>query len=79
MSKLKEMRIKRKLTQKQLAEASNINLRTLQCYEQKFKDINGAKLKTLIKLCKVLDCNLIDIIEEGDAEFIELIKNVSLR
>lgn len=74
MSKLKELRKKKGLTQKKLAEISNINLRTLQDYEIKRKSIDGAKIKTLLKLCISLNCELADILE--DEETVELSKKL---
>ena len=49
-SKLQNARLAAGLSQSQLASAAGLNVRTLQCYEQGAKDINGAKLATLLKL-----------------------------
>lgn len=51
-------------SQKELAEKSGINLRTLQQYEVKAKDINKAAAKTLFALSKTLGCRIEDLIEE---------------
>lgn len=51
-------------SQKELAEKSGINLRTLQQYEVKAKDINKAAAKTLLALSKTLGCRIEDLIEE---------------
>ena len=69
--KLKEMRIKQKLTQKKLAELADINLRSLQFYEQE-NNIHTAHIDTIIKICLILKCDLLDIIE--DKKTIELLK-----
>ena len=69
---MKELREKAGLTRAELAEETGINIRTIEAYEQGRKDINGAKLKTLLKLCKVLNCNLEDIVT--DTELIDLLK-----
>lgn len=63
MSRLKRVRINKGLTQDQLSKLSCVNLRTLQDYEQKSKDINGARAITLWKLAKVLGCQIEDILE----------------
>ena len=63
---LKALRESRGLSQSQLAEAAGINTRVLQNYEQGVRDINGAKLVTLLKLCNALECRLIDIITEEE-------------
>ncbi len=53
------------LSQKELAERSGVNLRTLQQYEIKSKDINKAAASTLKSLAKVLGCMPDDIMEYG--------------
>lgn len=65
-SKLKNMREMRELTQREAAEASGINLRMIQNYEQGERDINGAKLVTLLKLCVALHCRLEDILDDDE-------------
>lgn len=69
---MKELRKKIGLTRAQLAEETGINFRTLEAYEQGRKDINGAKLKTLLKLCQALDCKLEDLITDPETK--ELLK-----
>lgn len=59
---LKQIRMERGLSQSQLAHRANINIRTLQAYEQNAKDINGAKLDTLISLAAALKCSVRDIL-----------------
>ena len=59
------------MSQSQLAKASGISVRVLQDYERGARDISGAKLATLLKLCKVLECSLRDIIT--DQETIDLL------
>ncbi|MCM1335898.1 MAG: helix-turn-helix domain-containing protein [Eubacterium sp.] len=69
--KLKALRKAAGLSQAQLGEMTGLNFRTLQHYEQGTKDLNAAKLQTLLKLCNVLGCTLSDIIT--DPETIELL------
>ena len=71
MSKLQKQRAAAGLTRQQLSETSGVNIRMIERYEQGERDINGAKLKTLLRLCKALGCNLEDIID--DEETIELL------
>lgn len=61
---LHEMRIKAGLSQSQLAERSGVNVRTLQSYEQGEKNIDGAKLNTLINLSNALGCKIRDIVTD---------------
>ena len=60
---LKSFRQKAALSQSELAEISGIPVRTIQQYEQKQKDINSAKVQTLVILAKVLSCRIEDLIE----------------
>lgn len=72
MSKLKNTRQAAGLSQSQLAAATGLNVRMLQYYEQGVKDINGAKLATLLKLCLALDCKLGDILtDEATVKLLE--------
>ena len=63
MSKLKHIREAHKMSQSQLAEASGVNVRMIQHYEQGFKDINKASVITVYKLAKALNINTEDLIE----------------
>lgn len=56
-------RTMRHLTQRHLSELSGVNLRMIQGYEQKSKDINKAQALTLYKLAKVLDVTIEDLLE----------------
>lgn len=71
---LKTIRESRGITRQQLSELSGVNVRMIERYEQGERDINGAKLKTLLKLCKTLGCELKDIVD--DEETIELLNNM---
>lgn len=73
---LSDMRNKAGLSQPKLAEKSGVNVRMIQFYEQGAKDINGAKLKTLAKLAKALDCSIAEILT--DESLIEEIKGLKL-
>ena len=56
-------RKKLKYTQRELAEKVGVNLRTLQQYEVRAKDINKAAGITLVALSKVLGCRVEDLLE----------------
>lgn len=71
-NKLKTMREGRELSQQECADLSGVNIRIIRSYEQKTRDINGAKLSTLLRLCLALGCRLDDIID--DAETLELLR-----
>lgn len=50
-------------TQKMLSEKSGVNLRTLQHYEMRGKDINRAAGNTLAALARALECRMEDLLE----------------
>ena len=64
--RLKALRESRGLSQSQLAKKADINSRVLQTYEQDDRDIAGAKLKTLLKICVALECRLEDIVTDEE-------------
>lgn len=65
-TKLKAMRLKKNITQKELAEIADINQRVLQHYEQGSKVIDSARLEVILKLCLALDCEMSDILEREE-------------
>ena len=62
-TKLQELRKNIGYSQRELAEKSGVNLRTLQQYELKAKDINKAAATTLLALSKTLGCRIEDLLE----------------
>ena len=69
---LKEIRESRGMSQQDLADKSGINKRMIQAYEQGYRDINGAKLTTLVTFCIVLECHLSDVVD--DAQLVKDLK-----
>lgn len=61
-SALKRLRKYAKVSQKMLADASGIPVRTIQQYEQGQKDISKASIGTVIALAKALHCSPEDLI-----------------
>jgi len=58
-------------SQSQLAKIAGISARVLQNYEQGARDLNGAKLETLLRLCLALKCKLSDIVtDDATAELL---------
>ncbi len=55
-------------SQRELAEKVGVNLRTLQQYEIRAKDINKAAGATLLALSKVLGCRVEDLLEYDNNE-----------
>jgi len=62
--KIQEIRKASGLSQRQLAEASGVNVRVLQHYEQGFKDINKAAAETVKALADALGVRMEDLLEE---------------
>ena len=65
------------LSQSQAATLTSLNVQVLQQYERGARDINGAKLATLLKFCKAYKCRLVDIVT--DEETRELLKEYGNR
>ena len=66
MTNLKSKRESIQLSQKELAERSGVNVRTLQFYEQGAMDIDGARLETLLDIAAALGCRIADIVESEE-------------
>ena len=64
-SKLQQQRKRRGYSQKELAEKSDVNLRALQQYGLKTKDINRASIQTVVALANVLGCRAEDLLEHS--------------
>lgn len=63
-SRLKFFRELRGMSQSELAEKSGVLLRTIQAYEQGYKDINKAQVITVLSLAEALECDVYDIIND---------------
>lgn len=59
---LREIRKSRKLTQKELAQRSGVNFRSLQDYEQGHKKLTSASGDILLRLSTVLGCTTEDLL-----------------
>ncbi len=67
-SKLQQQRKKFGYSQRELAQKAGINLRTLQQYELKTKNINKAAVQSILSLANVLGCSAEDLIEYSAEE-----------
>lgn len=63
-TKLQKLRIAKGFSQKDLSVASGVTLRAIQCYEQRARNIDGARLNTLCNLAISLDCKIEDMLED---------------
>lgn len=64
MTQLKKIREASSLSQTKLAEASGVNVRMIQHYEQGVKDINSAAALTVYRLAQALECTVEDLLEK---------------
>ncbi len=62
-SKLQQQRKNCGYSQRELAEKAGVNLRTLQQYELKSKDINKASVQSVLALASVLGCQVEELLE----------------
>ena len=63
ISRIQAARINYGYSQSELATAAGINLRTLQEYENRRRDINKASGSVLLRIAKAIACNIEDIME----------------
>lgn len=64
ITNLKKIRLARGLSQSQLAKRAEVELRSIQMYEQRRNDINKAQAETLFRIARVLGCNIEDLLED---------------
>ena len=60
---LKRLREASGLSQAQLAKEAEVNLRSIQMYEQRKKDVNKAQAITIARIARTLGCSLEDLLE----------------
>lgn len=60
---LKKIRESKNMSQSELAKQTGLSTQLIQLYEQEPSRINNAKLISLIKIAEVLECKLVDLIE----------------
>ncbi len=63
ITNLQRIRKARGLSQSKLSELAEVELRSIQTYEQRRNDINKAQVDTVYKLARVLGCNIEDLLE----------------
>ena len=64
ITNLKKIRQARGLSQNELSKLADVELRSIQMYEQRRNNINKAQVETIYKLAKILGCNIEDLLEE---------------
>lgn len=66
MTKLKQLRQCKKITQTKMAMLLGIHPVTYSRYENKLLDIDKADIKILLNICNILKCHLEDILEDEE-------------
>ncbi|MBQ2578202.1 MAG: helix-turn-helix transcriptional regulator [Lachnospiraceae bacterium] len=51
------------MSQRELAETSGVNIRTIQQYETGAKDINKASVQNVVAMARALHCDVEDLME----------------
>lgn len=65
---LKSIRESKNVTQKELSDKTKIGLSTIRSFEQGQRNINGASIDKLIKICNVLECSISDILDNKEVK-----------
>ena len=65
---LKQKRLEAGLSQSELSKLSGVPVRTIQQYEQRRKNINSAKVESVLSISKALSCDINDILEPIDID-----------
>lgn len=71
---LREIRKNRKITQRELAQKSGVNFRSLQDYEQGHKKLTSASGDSLLRLATVLGCSMEELLMPDEFEGAELLQ-----
>lgn len=62
MSRLKELRKGKNLTQKELAEMAGVSIKALQAYEQDFRPLGRASALDVYQIAKALGTSIEDLL-----------------
>lgn len=65
-TKLQKIRTEKGISQNSLSVISGVSIRTIQCYEQRKRNIDAASLDILCRLCLALDCKVENILESKE-------------
>lgn len=66
MSKLQEFRVKKKMSQFELAKLSNVSINSIQRFEQKKNCIDNCHLETLVRIGEILQIPFYELLESDD-------------
>lgn len=61
-SNLKKIRLSKGYTQEELAELSNVNIKSISSYEQNPMKLSSASVSTVFKLAEALGCDIEDLL-----------------
>lgn len=63
MTRLKELRKSKNLSQKELAEKVGVSLKAIQAYEQNYRPLGNASALDVYQIAKVLDTTIEELLE----------------
>lgn len=75
MAKLKELRAEKGLSQADLSKYIDISIKTIQAYEQGRRELSGAGIDTILKICNCLGCDLKTLFED-EPKIYELLEKI---
>lgn len=61
---LKKIRESKNISQSEIAKLSGVSVQLIHLYEQKPERIKNAKLITLVKIAKALECSVSDLVPD---------------
>lgn len=61
---LKKIRESKNISQSEIAKLSGVSVQLIHLYEQKPERIKNAKLITLVKIAKALECSVLDLVPD---------------
>lgn len=63
MTRLKMLRLRAGLTQREMADKAGVKIRVYQSYEQGQRPIEHVRTETVLRMAKALECRVEDLIE----------------
>lgn len=66
MTRLKTIREKTGMSQSQFTKAAGVNAAVYQHYEQGYRQVDGANIKTLLRISITAKCRISDLIEDDE-------------
>lgn len=82
-SNLKIKREEKGLSRSELSKLSGVGIRTIEAFEQGLRDINGARVVTVLSLADALECDVYEIVNprggQREPEQVELPSKIVIK